>query len=438
MKKLALCGGEKTVKTERKYALPFVAEETYPVVERLMRNDQISFAPVSQQLETEFAAYTGTKYALATPNGTTAIQAALFGVGVGPGDEVIVPSFTFWATVGPVAVNNAIPVFADVSLSGHNMTADIIAPLITEKTKAILLVHVWGNPCDMDSISALAKKHKLKVVADCSHAHGAKYGGSTRGIIGDVAAFSLQGGKTMSGGEGGLLVTDDKEIYERAVALGHYERIGKLGESSAFYPLRFTGCGYKHRIHPLSAAIALGNLHRLDELNAIRNKNAARFESLVKGLDYIIPQESPQKAERIFSYHYMRYNADKLGGVYIGTFLKALAAEGIVCGSCGYGILHKSPLYTGIDSVFGKTGPFKNPHWEKYTPVNKLPNTEILAQSAFMAAPRFECADEADVELYAEAYAKIKGNADELTEYDGKHNKEALESDGRSINYVKK
>ncbi len=176
MKKLALLGGEKSVSCETTdFTLPVVAEESYGVIEGILRRGEISFSEVVTEFEKKFAAYIGTRYAFCLPNGTTAIQAALFGAGIGPGDEVIVPSFTFWATVGPVVVNNAIPIFADVDPDSYNLTGETIEKYITPRTKAILLVHVWGVPCDMDSIMAVAAKYGLKVIEDCSHAHGAIY-----------------------------------------------------------------------------------------------------------------------------------------------------------------------------------------------------------------------------------------------------------------------
>ena len=437
MSKLALFGGEKVIKENKNYSVPLVADETYPLIEKMLKKGEISISETTALLEKEFAEYLGAKYALTMPNGTTAIQAALFGAGVGPGDEVIVPSYTFWATVGPVVVNNAIPVFADVSLSGQNLTAETIAPYITDKTKAILLVHVWGTPCDMDGITALAKKHNLKVIADCSHAHGASYGGSKKGIIGDVGAFSLQASKTMPGGEGGLLVTDDREIYERAVALGHYELLPDMSDKWGYKNLELTGAGYKHRIHPMAAAIALGNLHRLDYMNGIRNANAKRLESLLKDLDFIEFQSVSEKAERIYAYHYVRFVSENLGNINISTFLRALAAEGVECGSCGYGRLHQAPLYTGKGSPFGQLGPFKNTYLKDYSPTKNLPNTELLNKTAFMAAPRFESENEKDVELYEIAYRKLKANIDELIKFDKNNTENLLKNSGKSINLVK-
>ncbi|MBO4594856.1 MAG: DegT/DnrJ/EryC1/StrS family aminotransferase [Clostridia bacterium] len=436
MGKLAINGGKKLI-GDKRVGRPLVADETYPLINKMLKNDEISLSEVCYQLEREFADYVGVKYALCYPNGTTTIQAALYAAGVGAGDEVIVPSFTFWATVGPIVVNNAIPIFADVSLSGQNLTAETIEPLITEKTKAILLVHVWGVPCEMDKITALAKKHGIKIVTDCAHAHGASYGGKKKGIIGDVGAFSLQAFKTMPGGEGGILVTDDQEIYERAVTLGHYDRIVHLSDIYGYRNLMLTGAGYKHRIHPMSAAIALGNLHRLDELNKIRNDNARRLESYIKDLGYTEFQTVPEKAERVYSYHYMRFLSENLGNVSISAFLKALAAEGVECGSCGYGRLHKEPLYTGENSPFGKLGPFKNPYWKDFNPPKSLPNTEILNSTDFMCAPRFEYENEEYVESYAEAYKKLKDNVDELIKYDKDHPDNIIKNNGRSINRVK-
>ena len=145
MGKLAINGGSKII-GEKRLGKPLVADETYPLINEMLKRDEISVSEVSLRLEKEFADYVGVKYAICYPNGTTTIQAALYAAGVGAGDEVIVPSFTFWATVGPIVVNNAIPIFADVSLAGQNLTVETIEPLITERTKAIILSISQGTP----------------------------------------------------------------------------------------------------------------------------------------------------------------------------------------------------------------------------------------------------------------------------------------------------
>jgi perosamine synthetase len=284
MPNLAILGGEKAVKIDHSLGIPIVPEEAYESVLDLMRRGDISFSPIILDFERRFADYIGVKYGLCYPNGTISIQGALFAVGVGPGDEVIVPSFTFWGTVGPVVAVNAVPVFADVDLDSHLLTADSIKKCITPRTKAIVVVHTWGNPADMDGIMELARQHSLKVIEDCSHAHGATYKGKKVGSIGDIGCFSLQASKILAAGEGGILVTDNPEYYERAVALGHPEQLSGLADTLPYKKYALTGLGYKHRANPLSIAIAYKGLDRLDKLNEIRNQNAEYFEELISDL----------------------------------------------------------------------------------------------------------------------------------------------------------
>jgi dTDP-4-amino-4,6-dideoxygalactose transaminase len=316
-----------------------------------------------------------------------------------------------------------------------NLTAENIEKKITDKTKVILLVHVWGTPCDMDPIMAMAKKHNLKVVEDASHAHGALYKGKKVGTFGDVGCFSMQGSKTLPAGEGGILVTDSRECYERACTLGSYERIRNFPDDSPYKKYSLTGFGYKHRIHPIAAAIAEGNLGRLDEMNRIRNRNAHYFEELISDIDFIKAQTVPEGAERVFSYHYMRYIPEKFGNIKIVTLLSALSAEGIVCGSCGYGRLHKSPLITG-EGPYGHGCPTACPIYGRKPEPAQLPNTELLAANAFLAAPRFEIECDEYIKLYSEIYHKIADNMDRLAEYEEKNIKASkIENNGTSVNY---
>ncbi len=435
---LGIFGGGKTIdRTAASFALPVVAESSYPLIEEMLRKGEISMSPVVGRFERAFADYMGSEYALTVVNGTTSIQAALFSVGVGAGDEVIVPSFTFWATVGPVFATNAVPVFTDVDPYSMNLTAKHIEKKITNKTKAILLVHVWGTPCDMDSIMALAKKYNLKVIEDASHAHGATYRGKKVGTFGDIGCFSMQGSKTLPAGEGGILITNHREYFERACTLGSYERIRKFPDDSPYKKYSLTGFGYKHRIHPIAAAIAEGNLGRLDEINKIRNRNAHYFEELICDLDFIKPQAVPDDSERVFSYHYMRYIPEKFGNIKIVTLLSALSAEGVVCGSCGYGRLHKAPVYIG-EGPYGHGCPTACPYYgKKIEPCGGgLPNTELLAVNAFLAAPRFEIECDEYIKLYAKVYHKIADNMDKLAQYEKDNLKSKnIENNGTSINY---
>ncbi len=438
MEKLALLGGTKAVKkTLEEMAFPLVPEKAYKTVEDIMRKGEISTSPIVNQFEEKFRKYIGCEYGLCYVNGTTAIQSALFVAGVGAGDEVIVPSFTFWASVGPVVANKSIPVFADVDIFTQTLTAETIKKCITKRTKAILVVHVWGTPCDMDPIMALAKEYNIKVIEDCSHAHGAEYKGRKVGSIGDIGCFSLQGSKVLPAGEGGIMVTNSKEYYERAIALGHYERIKTLDDSSEYKKYILTGLGFKHRVHPIPIAIADAQLDLLDERNRIRKENALYFESLISDLDFIDFQKIPEGAERIYAYHYGTYNSEKLKGLGLYTFLEALWEEGVMCGSCSYGVLHKAPLYTE-----GATSPvcsFGCPCYDaEYKPAEYLESSECLNNCAILLAPRFENVTKEDIIEHANAYRKIVASVDELLEYEEKHNKDKkIVSSGRSISYFK-
>lgn len=435
MSNLKLLGGEKAVhKNLKDITFEPVAPKAYNTIESMLKKGEISMSPIVGEFEQRFANYIGTKYALCEVNGTTSIQAALFAVGVGAGDEVIVPSYTFWATVGPVVASNAIPVFADVDADTFCLTAETIRKCITPKTKAILLVHVWGMPCDMDSVLKLAKEYNLKVVEDCSHAHGAMYKGKKCGSFGDVGCFSMQGSKVLAAGEAGILVTNSREYYERVLALGHYDKLEKLSEDSAYAKYYLTGLGYKHRVNPLAIAIADAALDKLDEYNEIRNRNGKYFDECISDIDFVKTQKAPEGAERVYAYHYGKLIKEKCEGVSVATILKALNAEGVACGSCGYGRLHKAPLYTELARCS-----FTCPHYGKeYVLPECLENTEFLAENTFMMAPRFETEDKNVVEQYAEAFRKVADSLDELAEYEKENPVEDINKakTGRSIIFV--
>lgn len=410
--KPALLGGEKAVKS--KYEIfPLVTEKGVTDVNNMMTSGDISISPIFRTFEERFASYIGVDYAVSCCNGTTSIQSALLTLGVGTGDEVIVPSFTFWATVGPVIACNAIPVFADVDIDMQTITAEHIKKVITPKTKAIIIVHTWGTPCDIEPIIQLAKEHNIKVIEDCSHAHGAEYNGKKVGSFGDLACFSLQGSKVLAAGEGGIMVTNNRNYYEYACALGHYERIEGFSENSAVKKFIGTGIGYKHRPHPLGIAIANAGLDVLDERNEIRYQYGMLFNSMISDLDFLVPQKTPEEGKRVFAYHYMRYVPEKLKGLGIATLFKALSAEGVLGGSCGYGKLHRSPFVTDVNI----------PDYS----IPALPSTENLAINSIMAAPRFENVSRELIEEYAEAYHKIADNVDSLLEYEATLKKEELE-----------
>ncbi|MEG2571266.1 MAG: DegT/DnrJ/EryC1/StrS family aminotransferase, partial [Clostridia bacterium] len=227
MANLALLGGEKTVTIDYEAVAtrPVVCQKGIDAAVEIMKKGEISNSSVVDVFEAKFKKFVGAEYGACLSNGTSCLQAALFAVGVGAGDEVIVPSFTFWASAAPIIATNGVPIFCETDPETHCLDPKDVEARITPKTKAIMVVHVWGNPADMDAIMAIAKKHNLKVVEDCSHAHGSTYKGKKVGTIGDVGCFSMQGSKLLVAGEGGIFVTNTKEYYERALALGSYDRL---------------------------------------------------------------------------------------------------------------------------------------------------------------------------------------------------------------------
>ena len=435
---LALLGGEKTLaRPASQLGVTTLPQKAYESVRALMDANQISMAPIVNQFERRFADYIGVQYGLCVCNGTTSIMAGLFAVGVKPGDEVIVPSFTFWASAGPIIAIGAIPRFADVEEDTHNVSAKSIEALINAKTKAIIAVHVWGNPCDMDAILEVANRHGVAVVEDCSHAHGATYKGKKVGSFGAVGCFSMQGSKVLSAGEGGILVTNSRECFERAITMGHYERCKALGEDSEYSRYALTGFGFKHRIHPLAVAIADANLDELDAQNEARSRNARRLEELLSDLPFIRFQKEYEGAQRVFAYHYAQYVPENLGHLPLKALLKAIAAEGVNCGSCGYGKLHLSPLYTK-DGVLAAEYPFCTKEYPVDLRESDLPATAKLAATAFMIAGRLELATEEDLQAIAAAYRKVAANVEPLRAW-AVENKigNTIENAGTSINYVK-
>lgn len=244
-------------------------------------------------LETEFAKFEGTKHAIACCNGTVALHFPLIALGLQPGDEVIVPTFTYIATANAVRYCGATPVFADCLDDTWNIDPDDIERKITSKTKGIIPVHLYGNPCNMDRIIEIAKKHNLFVMEDAAECHGATYRGQKAGSMGDVGIFSMFGNKIITCGEGGLVVTNDDALD------AHMRQIKGQGQD----PTRrywFTEVGYNYRMTNVAAAIGLGQLENVEQHIALRKQCAAwYFEELAELAEqgYLTFQKVTEHAE---------------------------------------------------------------------------------------------------------------------------------------------
>ncbi len=301
------------------------------------------FAPETRGLERDFAEYAGARFALATNSGTAALHLALAAVGVGPGDEVIVPAFTFVATALAALHQNAVPVFVDIESETWGMDPAGLGAAITPRTRAIVPVHIHGTPCRMDEILAIAARHGIPVVEDACQAHGAVYRGRRVGSIGKLAAFSLQSSKGLACGEGGLLTTSDEELLERASRTRMFGENVKPGDSSGFRLERALDSdraydsvtmGWMYRTNELSAALARSQLRRLDAWNARARENARLLSSRLAQLPGVTPPFVPADCEGTFHKYRVRLEPAKAGFDLSprrarDVLLAALKAEGL-------------------------------------------------------------------------------------------------------------
>ena len=226
MSKLALLGGEPLVKERAPidvFKWPIITEEDVAAAMDVVVNNRFSGIDITTKFQEEFAEWQGRKYAIAFTNGTMSLSAAMFAIGLGAGDEIICPTKTYWGSISQAINFGASAVFCNVN-DMLTMDVDDLERCITPKTKAIMVVHYLGYPCDMDRIMEIANKHNILVIEDVSHAHGSLYKGRKVGTFGHVAAMSMMSGKSFAAGEMGMFVTDNVEFYERAIAYGHYER----------------------------------------------------------------------------------------------------------------------------------------------------------------------------------------------------------------------
>lgn len=266
-----------------------VDKNTEQKVLETLRNKDLSWPfGTTKELEEKISQFLNVKYALAHCNGTSAMYSAMFAVGVGKGTEVICPTYTFWASIAPAVNLGAKVVFCDIDESDLLIDTNTIERYITSKTKAIVVPHLWGRFADTDKLKEVCRHHKNKIslIEDTSHCFGAKYKGEYLSTLGDVGIFSMQAGKSLVAGEGGMLATNNFEIYDKATYLGHYERI-KYSPHTKYSKYSKTGGGYKFRIHPLASALAISQLSTIKKRLQKHNKLMSYFEKRLQEIPHI-------------------------------------------------------------------------------------------------------------------------------------------------------
>jgi dTDP-4-amino-4,6-dideoxygalactose transaminase len=403
---LAIEGGT-PIRTKPFPPWPYFWEDEKEAVRQVLDSGKVNYwtGTLGMTFQEKFAEFVGTRYAIAVNSGTAALHIALAAAEVGPGDEVIVPARTFVATAVAVVHQNAVPVFADVDLDTHNISVESIKSLITERTKAIIPVHLAGHPADMDPIMELAEEHGLVVIEDAAQSPGAEYKGRKVGSLGDLAAFSFcQDKHFTTGGEGGMVTTDDATMAEIARSVkdhGYWEEEHRsLLEMEALYTYIHHRPGWNYRLTEMQSAIGLKALERLDWMVDVRRRNAHYLSESLKNVEQMnVAYEAPW-AEHSFYKYYGTLNLDKLR-VDRDAFVKAVRAEGV---PIGIGTASEDYLEEIFQKKvgYGKTScPFTCP-WYKgdldYTQV-VCPNARRLSKEVFvlLVHPTIELEDLDDV-----------------------------------------
>lgn len=317
-----------------KYKWPPYISELGDVVGRYIDSGQpLSISGESgviQELEQRFAELHHRRYALAVSSGTMALYSAYFALGLSEEDEVICTAFSYHATAAPLLHFGVKIVFCDVEADTGNIDVNRIEALITPKTKAIVSNDQWGHPCDKDKILQICRHHGLKYVEDCSHAHFASYRGQYTGTFGDVACWSLQGRKLLSGGEGGILLTNDQDLYEKAVLLGHnLKRPMQSVKNEQYRPLDRTGYGLKLRMHPLAALIICHELeHYCFSWIASRTRTLDYFQQRLENT-FLLPMARREYVSSMGAWYGYMPRLRSESGVDRAHFVKWMQAQGL-------------------------------------------------------------------------------------------------------------
>ena len=366
MTELAIKGGPRTVPEGMIQPWPWITDEDKQAVMTALEHGSPWRYPFEEitALEQEWAAFTGMKHCLAVNSGTASLHACVAAAGVGPGDEVLVPAFTFLASASCVLHSNGIPIFVDIEPDTCTLDPARIEERITDHTKAIVAVDIHGVPCDYDEIHAVAGKHGLYVIEDGAQAHGAVYRGRPVGALGDMAGCSLNGSKNLSAlGEAGVFTTDDDHLAELAARVRMFGEVVTPGE-----PRRYNAymMGWNYRTDPLQAAFTRSQLRRLPEMMAAKQRNCEHLTGRIRELPGILVQEVPPDRTHTYFFYVFRCQPYKDGlDVPVWAFRDALSecltAEGCAARRWQHYTIPEQSLFQFLDG-YGKGCPWSCPH----------------------------------------------------------------------------
>jgi dTDP-4-amino-4,6-dideoxygalactose transaminase len=384
--KLAIDGGSKSV-TNTLPGWPQFDDAAIHAVENVLRSGKVNYwtGPNGMEFEKRFAEWQGSKYAVSAATGTAALHVCLAALGIGPGDEVIVPSYTFIATSFSVVQAGAIPRFADVNIDDHCISVESAERLVSPRTKAIIPVHLYGNVCDMDKINAFAKKHRLYVIEDNAEAFGGCYKGKKTGTLGHMAAVSFCQNKTFTtGGEGGMVTTDDENLAWEARSFRDHgydvkERLNLLALEQKL-PYIHNRVGWNYRMTEMQSAIGLAELDRMDIWNMPARKRNARILMDALGKLPQVKYLPIDTSERQNGWYVCAFSLDiENMQCDIQQFVEAATAEGCPCWKVFWPQCHTERAFTEHHGFGNSAFPFRS---KEYTDPRSVDYSKVDVPNA--------------------------------------------------------
>ena len=425
--KLAINGGEPTVPEGTTKRWPPIEQQDIDAVVAVLKTG-VLWGPMEEQvtgLQDDFAKYIGAKHALVVNSGTAALHASVVAAGIGPGDEVITPAYSFWATSQAVLAHNGIPVFVDIDAESMNMDPTKIQEKITDHTKALMPVHVHGLCADMDPINELAKKYNLTVIEDAAQAVGAKYKGRFAGVLGDIAGFSLNGSKNLPAGEGGVVTSNDDKLMDRARKMSMFgEKAIPKGEIR-LYDAEIMGFNYRN--NEMADALCRSFLRRYDTLQAGRAENCEFLSAELGKIKGIKVPTAPEGYVHAWHLYKLRLYPEELGITDIHpkrfrwAVQKAVFQEGVRLFEWHNMPVPAQKIFLNKEA-YGNGCPWSCPHTGEsaknmvYDPFDYPVCVEMFDRS-FCIDPFYPPNDLKVMQLFVDAFNKVFDNLDEVIEF---------------------
>lgn len=405
----AVLGGTPVRKQKKFASWPIAAQEEERELLQVLRSKHWNRGAAAEKFEKMYAALTGAKHCLAVANGTSALITSLGILGVGPGDEIIVPPYTFVATINAILLYGALPVFVDVDPDTFQIDHRKIEAAITPQTVAIMPVHIGGGAANLDGILAVAVRHRLPVIEDACQSHLAEWKGRKVGSFGVTGCFSFQASKNLNCGEGGAVITSSDALIEKAYTYHNNGRSRAPLAGGANFTYESPGANL--RLTDLQAALLLAQMTRLEQQSRTRETNAGHLTSLLREILGITPATTDKGCTRNAYHLYMlRYDASKFDGLSRAQFLKALAAEGIPA-SGGYSPLNKEPYLKTRFASKSFARVYSKERLQAWDDQNRTPVNDKLCREAVWFTQTMLIGDRTDMDEIAAAVRRIQKNA---------------------------